>query len=246
VLAITRHPGAAETIALVEDLPRPADGRPVTFMALWGNDYWQLAYAQKYQDAFPWLNLVDHDTDFAAVWERGHHLYTLSRTFYERPLSWWESLLGPVSLSSPAYGVVAIRPATQAGASAAPGPPRLTLENGVAVQAADLAWIDEDTLELEVVWRALRPIETDYSVAVHLLRADPPAGPADLLDQDDRAHPVDGWYPTSRWRAGEMVRDHYRLRVPAEAAPVAVRVGMYRQTADGFENSPWLSLPLLP
>jgi hypothetical protein len=43
-----------------------------------------------------------------------------------------------------------------------------------------------------------------------------------------------------------MVRDHYRLRVPADAAPVAVRIGMYRQTADGFENSPWLSLPLLP
>lgn len=245
VLAITRHPGAAETIALVEDVPRPADGRPVTFMALWGNDYWQLAYAQKYQDAFTWLNLVDHDTNFAAIVEQGDHLYTLSRTFYERPLSWWKARLGPVSLSSPAYGVVEIRPASSS--SVASGPPRLALENGVAIQEVEPVWIDADTLEVEILWRALRPLGTDYSVAVHLLRVDPPAGPADLLDQDDRSHPVDGWYPTSRWRAGEVVRDHYRLQIPpGEEEPAAVRIGMYRQVEDGFENSAWLSLPIPP
>jgi hypothetical protein len=78
-----------------------------------------------------------------------------------------------------------------------------------------------------------------------LVAADPPAGPADILTQADKAHPVDGWYPTTRWRAGEIVRDSYLLPVPAGSAPAAVRVAMYRSDpAAGFVNSPWLSLPV--
>ena len=55
-----------------------------------------------------------------------------------------------------------------------------------------------------------------------------------------------GWYPTTRWTQGEMVRDSYALTVPEGAAPVAVRLGMYRQTSpDQFENTDWLVLPVL-
>ena len=84
VLEITRHQGAQETIALAEQLAPASDGRPMTLMALWGNDYWQLAYAQAYQNHFPYLNIVDHNANFVALLEQNHHLMTLSRTFYER------------------------------------------------------------------------------------------------------------------------------------------------------------------
>ena len=68
---------------------------------------------------------------------------------------------------------------------------------------------------------------------------------ADILAQADRANPVDGWYPTSRWRPGEIVRDSYLLPVPEGSAPVAIRIAMYRTDPEaGFVNTPWLSLPV--
>jgi hypothetical protein len=63
--------------------------------------------------------------------------------------------------------------------------------------------------------------------------------------QADRAHPVDGWYPTARWSAGEIVRDHYTLQVANHAEAKAVRVAMYQVSAEGeFHTSNWVSLPV--
>ncbi|MEZ4515697.1 MAG: hypothetical protein R3C44_02285 [Chloroflexota bacterium] len=98
---------------------------------------------------------------------------------------------------------------------------------------------------LTVYYQAAEPTTDDYSVAVHLIANDPPQSEADLLDQDDKASPVDNWYPTSEWRPGEIVRDTYLLTVPPESSPVAIRLGMYRSDPDGgFINTPWLTLPL--
>jgi hypothetical protein len=52
----------------------------------------------------------------------------------------------------------------------------------------------------------------------------------------DRAQPVFGFYPMSRWQPGEVVMDAYPFRLPPAAAPDTVIVILYRQTADGFEN----------
>jgi hypothetical protein len=55
---------------------------------------------------------------------------------------------------------------------------------------------------------------------------------------------VYGLYPTSHWRAGEIVGDHYFLEVPDGVQPQAVRIALYRTDGSGeFLNSPWLSLP---
>ncbi len=80
---------------------------------------------------------------------------------------------------------------------------------------------------------------------MHLVAQDPPAGPADVLAQGDRNHPVDGWYPTTRWQSGEIVRDAYLLPVPAGSSPAAIRIAMYRTDPEaGFVNTPWLSVAL--
>ena len=243
VLEISRDPGAEETIALAEQIPRPPDNRPVTLMALWGNDYWQLAYAQRYQDRFPWFKIVDHNADFRAIIDRGERLYTLSRTLYERPVAWWEHQLeSTISLDAVAPEIIEIRPSPRL-ASASPAP-LLALENGVVIQDAVLQWEDPSTLRLQVDWLAERTLSHDYSVAVHLVKADPPAGPDDILAQADRAHPVEGWYPTTRWSAGEAVRDYYRIPVDSNTSPAAVRIGMYRQAGDSFKTTDWLSLPI--
>ena len=85
----------------------------------------------------------------------------------------------------------------------------------------------------------------DYSAAVHLVAQDPPMSEADLLDQADNIHPVEGFYPTSGWEVGEIVRDDYLITVPEGSQPKSIRVGMYRFDPDeGFINSAWLSLPV--
>jgi hypothetical protein len=245
VLAITRDPGAEATIAVVDQIEPAVDGRAITFMALEGNDYWQLAYAQSYEDHFPHLEVVSHRANFNEILDRGDHLLTLSQTFYLRPLGGWQQLLGSVHLSGAAPGVVEIkkepnRPAAETLSEAA-----LDLENGIVLQSTEAAWSGAGDLVLEVEWRALNAVESDYSVAVHLVGQDPPTGPQDILAQADRSHPVEGWYPTSGWQVGEVVRDYYLLNVPPGSRPAAVRVAMYQVTADGsFQNTEWLSLPV--
>jgi hypothetical protein len=242
VLAVTRDASAQTLIHTVAQAQPPADGRPVTFMALWGNDYWQLAYAQAYQNQFPFVELVNHDKNFGRIANEGQHVWTLSQTFYQRPLAWWQDQMGAVHLTAVAPGVVEIQPQPDIAAT---DPPLLRLDNDIAIQDVQLRWADEQTLLVQVTWQALVQPTADYSVAIHLVSQDPPAGPQDIVAQADQANPVDGWYATSQWTAGEIVHDAYALTVPPEAVATTVRVGMYQVTAAGeFRNSGWLSVPL--
>ena len=244
VLEVTRDPSAETVITTAEQVASPQADRPTTFMALWGNDYWALAYAQAFEGRLPDLDIVDHNADFQALVARGNRLLTFSRTLYQRPVSWWDQRLGQVSLSSAAPGIVEIGLTPPVTPADVPPGPEMDLGNGIWIRSARLSTGEEKSLKLTVYWQAERAPALDYSVAVHLVAADPPGGAEDVLSQADQAHPVYGWYPTSRWRAGEVVRDHYRIEVPDGAEPQAVRIAMYRADASGnFVNSPWLSLP---
>jgi len=79
-------------------------------------------------------------------------------------------------------------------------------------------------LELILYWQALRKMETDYTVFVHLL------GPDGQIWAQRDATPDNGAYPTSRWRLGEMVADPARVALPPDLpdSPLEVVVGMYR------------------
>ncbi len=243
VLAITRDRSAFDTIALAQRIPPAENGRSQTMMALWGHDYWALTYAQAFEGQFPTLTLVDHDNDFAAIVQQDN-LLTFAKTFYQRPVDWWEGLLGPVYLTSVAPEIVQIQVAPQVTA-VSPAENLLDLGNGIAIHDAALAWQDDNLLHLTVTWQAMQDNLSDYSIAVHLVTQEPPTGPQDILAQADRNHPVFGWYPTSRWQAGEVVTDHFLLEAPAGSSPQAARVGMYQAAADGsFVNSEWLTLPV--
>jgi len=245
VLAVTRDRSADAVIAAAEQIAPPPAGCPTTFMALWGNDYWALAYAQAFEGQLPGLDIVDHNADFSAILTRGNRLLTFSKTFYRRPMSWWQEHLGEVSLSSAAPGIVEIGQQPPVAPADVPPGPQLDLGNGVRIRSARLSPETERKLVLTVYWQAETSLALDYSVAVHLVAADPPRSAEDILSQADQAHPVYGWYPTSQWHAGEVVRDHYLVEVPANAEPQAVRIAMYHTDAAGsFVNSPWLSLPI--
>ena len=175
--------------------------------------------------------------------ENGETLITLPDTFYVFPLTIWNEWIGEAHLSSYAPGIVKI--SSQPDLSTDDDVYNL-LNNGVSLVNYDLAEIVEGTLQLSLWWRAETTIPVDYSVFVHLSRVEQPESEADILAQFDSAAPVYGWYPTSRWSVGELVRDDYVITLPdGYEGPLFIRVGMYHQLGNGsFENFESLVLPI--
>jgi hypothetical protein len=80
-----------------------------------------------------------------------------------------------------------------------------------------------DSVVLTLYWQVEQPIESDYTVFVHLQGPD-----GGLVAQQDNP-PVRGTRPTSRWVPGALIEDPYEIQVPADAAfgRYALNAGMY-------------------
>lgn len=233
-----------EVIRLLQPL-KTADlpgGRNVVALP-WGGDHFAAAYGLYVTGELDGFELVDHRVDFRSVVQEEGKVITLASNLGQWPLYWWVDLLGEAHYSSAAPGVAMI---SQKGLyEDMPTQIGFDLGNGVRVRAVNLAWEGDDRLRVTVYWEAARLVAEDYSVAVHLVARDPPRDGGDVLAQADSLNPVGGWYPTSRWSAGEVVRDDYALTVPPSSSPVAVRIAMYQVNASGsFANTNWLSLPV--
>ncbi|RME34488.1 MAG: hypothetical protein D6793_08510 [Thermoflexia bacterium] len=78
-----------------------------------------------------------------------------------------------------------------------------------------------EAMVLTLYWRALGPTEHDYTVFTHILEP-----PQTIWGQEDRPPTP----PTSQWRAGEVYRETYTLRVKPETPPgfYEVEIGLYR------------------
>lgn len=84
------------------------------------------------------------------------------------------------------------------------------------------------SLNLDLFWRADRPMKEAYSVFVHLVDAD-----GQVVANADSA-PASGLFPTYRWTPGEGVRDRHLLKIPTDLAPgnYAIEIGMYLPTTN--------------
>jgi len=95
----------------------------------------------------------------------------------------------------------------------------LAIELGDALLLGyDLA-LEGERCELVLYWSAMQPMKRDYNVFIHLLDEG-----GDILAQGDR-QPLEGLYPTSLWRPGEVARDKHSLPSPPGLAEI--RVGLY-------------------
>jgi hypothetical protein len=76
---------------------------------------------------------------------------------------------------------------------------------------------------LTLFWQALKAMDKDYTVFIHLV------DPLDHIWGQRDNPPVDGFYPTTIWEAGEIVRDQYDLGISPDAppGPYQIEVGMY-------------------
>jgi len=80
-----------------------------------------------------------------------------------------------------------------------------------------------DNIHLTLFWQCLEEMEQSYTVITHLVDAGD-----NIVAQKDNP-PVDGFYSTTKWKVGEIVRDQYDLTIPQDVAPGEYRfkVGMY-------------------
>jgi hypothetical protein len=245
-LTITRDQSVESIIAIVDRVEPKADGRWTTVTTPWGRDYWGLTYAQAFRNQLQGLNLVDHNANPREIINRGDHLLAPTATFFIYPLDWWEEFLGQtLFLSSAAPEVVEMSLSPPFAAEDIPLDADFNLGNGFRIRSVNVKPLGNQQLQITIYWEKMGLVADDYSIAVHLVAQDPPLSELDLLDQADNKHPVEGLYPTSKWQAGEIVRDDYLINIPAESDPIAVRLAMYRSDPEeGFINTNWLSLPV--
>jgi hypothetical protein len=78
-------------------------------------------------------------------------------------------------------------------------------------------------IRLTLFWQALQKMDKEYTVFTHLID-----GEGNIRGQKDNP-PVDGFYPTTLWEPGEIVRDQYDMTISPEALPgeYQLEVGMY-------------------
>ncbi len=100
-------------------------------------------------------------------------------------------------------------------------------------------------LGLTLFWQALTDMDQDYTVFVHLVDEG-----GNLWSQGD-SQPADGFYPTTEWQEGELVRDPHDLLIPPEAPRGGYRlgVGLYLAStgerlpiADGGGDTVWINV----
>jgi hypothetical protein len=198
-------------------------------MLPWGMRYSAVAFSHYVSGENADLSIADHKADFAGLLTNGHTLYTDKDTFYIFPLSWWDNQVGHVSLNAVALAENEVQIANK--------PPMLSVNDGVAftpIQITDKLQIDgmtlhceANTISLVLRWYAQTAPGQDYSVFVHLIgqSAD------NVLATADESAPVYGWYPISRWAAGEHGTDRYTL--PRVTGGQAVQFGLYQQPTPG-------------
>lgn len=107
-------------------------------------------------------------------------------------------------------------------------------ELGRGVGADGLVMKAGDTVRLHLVWQAIEPTQTSYTVFVHLV------GPDGRVAGQDDSEPGRGALLTTSWVRNEVLRDDHQLVVPAAAAAgtYTLEVGLY-DAATGARLPVW-------
>ncbi len=83
--------------------------------------------------------------------------------------------------------------------------------------------IQDETLDLTLLWQASGPAERPYTVFNHLINEN-----NELIAQQDN-WPVNGQWPSTCWRSDEQINDSYKLVLPPALPPGNYRLftGLY-------------------
>ncbi len=237
VLALSRDPHGREVINLLKaEMPAGRGSTEPTLMVLWGGDYFAAVYGSRVTGELQGFRVVDHRADFQPIVSSGSRLITLPSTFVELQKSWWRERIGGAYLTSAGLGLVEIGARPPLTLTDVPADTSVALGDGINLLAHKVRPMS-GALRVTLYWQAAQTPAQNYSVFVHLSDKEQIATPGDMIAQADSQNPVYGWYPTTKWGAGEIVREDYRLDVPPGKTPRLLAVGMYtRDAAGAFHN----------
>jgi hypothetical protein len=229
-----------------------ADGQfasPPTFFSPWGGEFWALAYATNVTGELKNFQLLPNRANLNAAIDKAGQLYLFDHTFYAWNLAWWRKRLhGLVHLSSADTGVVALAKHPILTEQDLPGnnPHPISIGNtSIVLRDWAVKALGAGKWRISLYWQAIAKPDRDYSVYIHA--SDHPAitEPDHIVAQDDASAPVAGWYPTSLWSPGEIVRDDSVITSPPDKLAKIVEVGLYTQdNAGNFQNFGRQVIPL--
>jgi hypothetical protein len=123
--------------------------------------------------------------------------------------------IGPLKVGGPPPGVTITEATPQTAVN-------VVLGEQIELLGYDLTRQPTAILDFTFYWQTLAPIETDYTIFIHVRNA---AG--EIVSQKDTP-PVNGAYPTSLWDTGEIVKDEISVLLEnLEPGQYEVVIGMY-------------------
>lgn len=140
-------------------------------------------------------------------------------------------------------GELLVEPAAPGASSLSP---LSSLQHGIGLVGAQVRQVDNQAT-VELRWSPTEAVPDDYTVFLHLFDSE-----GVKIAQDDQP-PAAGFWPTSHWRAGQVITSTHTLSLPAGLPPGQYRLGtgMYDPTtgqrlfayrADGSEWRDWMIL----
>jgi len=233
VRSLTYNPASQNLIDAAAAIPTPCP----TILSHWGWDLKAYQYGQIVTGQLTCARILTLDDDLRKLLKDGQDLHVSAHFFYQMSQDEFRQRVGSTHMNSAGLGMVKISkgiqtspPQNLAGQPTPIGPDMTLL--GYRINRSTIGAFD-----VTLLWQAKDKPAGDYSVFVHLSDKNEIAGPGDIIAQVDSQSPVYGWYPTSQWQAGEIVREDYELVVPPGKIPHLLEVGLYTRDADGaFHN----------
>jgi hypothetical protein len=250
VYALTHDTTGRQIIADAQQFV--AEGRftaPPAFFSPWGGEFWALSYATQVTVELHDFQLLPNRADLKAVMRRYGRIDVFANTFYQWNLDWWRKQLGGrVYLSGSGPQTVALASQPLLSDQDLPGNNSTPIEMGDApIMLRDWAVkpLADGSWQVALYWQAAAKPDRDFSVSVKATDRENIASPDDIVAQADASAPVHGWYPTSLWSPGEIVRDDYTLTPTPDRPPRQLEVSLYTQDgAGGFTNFGKQVIPL--
>ena len=241
IRSITYNPTSQNLIDAAAAIPVPCP----TILSHWGWDLKAYQYGQIVTGQLACARIVTLDDDLRGMLKDGKSLYVASHFFYQMSQDEFRQRVGTIHLSSAGPGIVEISKRTQTN------PPQ-ELEGQPVPMGAEMTLLGyhvkrdpSGVLDVALFWKAEAKPSGDYSISVKVSDKNEITDPGDIIAQADSQNPVYGWYPTTKWGVGEIVREDYRLDVPPGKTPRLLAVGMYtRDAAGAFHNLGVVNLPV--
>jgi hypothetical protein len=238
---------AAQRFVVDAQLPTPP-----AFFSPWGGEYWSLSFGREVTRDLTNFDLLPNRANLAQALKEYGVIYTFEHTLYNYNLAWWQKHLGNLSkvyLSSAGDNVISIAAQPRLSENDLPAKNQTAISMGASIELR--GWtvtpIDAQSWQVTLYWQALTKPDRDYSVFVHASDRDTIDSPEAIIAQADTDAPVYGWYPTTLWSPGEIIRDDHVIAAPADRIPKIMAVGLYYQDETGaFHNLGQQIIPIPP